>query len=153
LVVQDAVRHALAADLAATDPTAHRDYRRAAWRQLRTEVAGAGPAELWRYTADMLYLIEDPIVRHTIFPPSVASFAVEPARPEDGAVIGRIAAAPAGRQAAEHLGRWWAGAPESFAVVRDSTGQTVGFSCVFERATVSEADLSLDPITAAWCAH
>src|SRR5262249_61351212 len=32
-------------------------------------------------------------------------------------------------------------------------GQTVGFSCVFEWSTVSDADLRLDPITAAWCAH
>jgi DNA-binding response OmpR family regulator len=153
LVVQDAVRHALAADLEAADPTAHRDYRRAAWRQLRTEVARAAPAELWRYTADMLYLIEDPIVRQTIFPPSVASFAVEPARPDDGPAIGCITDAHAGPQAAELLGRWWARAPEAFAVVRDSTGQTVGFSCVFERSTVSDADLHLDPVTAAWCAH
>jgi DNA-binding response OmpR family regulator len=153
LVVQDAVRHALAADLKAADPTAHRDYRRAAWRQLRTEVAGVGRAELWRYTADMLYLIEDPIVRHTFFPPGVASFAVEPARREDAAAIDRIADAHLGRAAGELLGRWWARAPEAFAVVRDATGQAAGFSCVFERASVSDADLQLDPITAAWCAH
>jgi hypothetical protein len=153
LVIQDAVRHALAADLEAADPTAHRDYRRAAWRQLRTEVAKVGRAELWRYTADMLYLIEDPIVRHTFFPPGVASFAVEPARREDGAAIDRIVDAHTGRQASELLGRWWARAPQAFAVVRNPEGQTVGFSCVFERSTVSDADLHLDPITAAWCDH
>jgi DNA-binding response OmpR family regulator len=153
LVVQDAVRHALAADLKAADPTAHRDYRRAAWRQLRTEVAGVGRAELWRYTADMLYLIEDPIVRHTFFPPGVASFAVEPARRADATAIDHIIDAQLGRQAGELLGRWWARAPQAFAVVRDPSGDTVGFSCVFERSSVSDADLQLDPITAAWCAH
>jgi DNA-binding response OmpR family regulator len=153
LVVQDAVRVALAADLKAADPTAHRDYRRAAWRQLRTEVAGVGRAELWRYTADMLYLIEDPIVRHTFFPPGVASFAVEPARRDDATAIDRIIDAQLGRQAGELLGHWWARAPQAFAVVRDSAGQTVGFSCVFERSTVSEAELLLDPITAAWSTH
>jgi DNA-binding response OmpR family regulator len=153
LVVQDAVRHALAADLKAADPTAHRDYRRAAWRQLRTEVAGVGRAELWRYTADMLYLIEDPVVRQTFFPPGVASFAVEPARQADAPAISRISDAHAGRRAGELLGHWWARAPQAFAVVRDPAGQTVGFSCVFERATVSDADLHRDPITAAWCAH
>ena len=38
-------------------------HRRAAWRELRDEVRDAPPTELWRYTADMLYLIENPVVR------------------------------------------------------------------------------------------
>ena len=51
LTVHDAVREAIAASLKASDPNAYRDYRRAAWRQLRTEVRSAGMAELWRYTS------------------------------------------------------------------------------------------------------
>ena len=68
LVVHEAVRDAVAGFLRGTSPTRYRSYRRAAWRQLRTETREAAPAELWRYTADMLYLIDNPVAREAFFP-------------------------------------------------------------------------------------
>jgi DNA-binding winged helix-turn-helix (wHTH) protein len=153
LIVQDAFRHAIAANLKSSDPGRYRDYRRAAWRQLRAEVAGIARVELWRFTADMLYLIEDPLVRQTFFPQEVASYAVEPALPADGESVRCIAAAQGGGATGRLLQQWWARAPGTFAVVRDRTNVIVGFSCVFEPSTVTEADLRSDPITAAWCDH
>ena len=58
----------------------HRAYRRAAWRQLRAEVRDAAPTELWRYTADMLYLIDNPVLREAFFPSGAQPLAVEPAQ-------------------------------------------------------------------------
>ena len=69
LVLHDTVREVVAALLRVNDPPAYRAHRIAAWRQLRRELRTAPPADLWRYTADLLYLIENPAVREAFFPP------------------------------------------------------------------------------------
>lgn len=92
LIVHDVVREAVATALRAADPARYRALRHAAWCQLRTELDTAGRSDLWRYTADVLYLIENPVVREAYFPSDHQPFAVEPARPEDGQAIHSIAA-------------------------------------------------------------
>ncbi len=87
LRVHDAVHEAIAGSLRAADPNRYREYRRSAWEQLRVEVRKAGTRELWRYTADMLYLIENPVVREAFFPSGSQQYAVEPARNEDSSAI------------------------------------------------------------------
>jgi hypothetical protein len=69
LALHDTVREVVAALLRVNDPSAHRAHRIAAWWQLRRELRTASPADLWRYTADLLYLIENPAVREAFFPP------------------------------------------------------------------------------------
>ena len=81
LVLHDTVREVVAALLRINDPPAYRAYRIAAWRQLRRELRAAPPGDLWRYTADLLYLIENPAVREAFFPTASHRYAVEPARP------------------------------------------------------------------------
>jgi len=153
LAVQDVLRHALAAHLKSSDPTRYRDYRRVAWRYLRGETAGAARADLWRFTADMLYLIEDPVVRQTFFPQDVASYAVEPAQLQDADDICAIVAAHEGPATRHALQRGWERLPEAFSVVRDRDGGMVGMACVFERSAADEADVSADAVTAGWCEH
>ena len=84
LVLHDAVREAGAAALRAADPGRYGAYRRAAWRALRAQASGAGTPELWRYTADALYLIENATVREAFFPSGAQAHAIEPAAPGDG---------------------------------------------------------------------
>jgi DNA-binding response OmpR family regulator len=153
LAVQDVLRHALAAHLKSSDPARYRDCRRAAWRYLRSEAASAARADLWRFTADMLYLIEDPVVRQTFFPQGVASYAVEPARLQDADGISSIVAAHEGPSTRRALLRWWERLPEAFSVVRDGHGGIVGMACVFEHSMADEADLFADAVTADWCDH
>jgi DNA-binding response OmpR family regulator len=153
LAVQEVLGHALAAHLKSSDPARYRDLRRVAWRYLRGETAAAARADLWRFTADMLYLIEDPVVRQTFFPQGVAAYAVEPAQPHDADDVRSISAAhqgPADRQA---LQQWWERLPVAFSVVRDRDGGVVGMACIFERSMADEADLLADAVTAEWCAH
>ena len=107
LVVHEAVRDAVAGFLRGTSPTRYRSYRRAAWRQLRTETREAAPAELWRYTADMLYLIDNPVAREAFFPSGSQSLAVEPARADDASAVATVARRHEGRDAAALLERWW----------------------------------------------
>jgi DNA-binding response OmpR family regulator len=153
LAIQDVLRQALAAHLKSSDPARYRDCRRAAWHYLRGATAAAARADLWRFTADMLYLIEDQVVRQTIFPQGVAACAVEPAQPQDADAIRSIAAeheGPAARRALQH---WWERLPEAFSVVRDRDGGVVGMACIFERSMADESNLLADDVTATWCDH
>jgi hypothetical protein len=153
LIVHDAVRDVIAASLKAADPNAYRDYRRAAWRQLRIELRSASISELWRYTADMLYILENPEVREAFFPSSTHNFAVEPARREDSISIETIIERNESPEAARVLKTWWIHAPQTFHVIRDSDGKVTGFVCIFEPTTVKSAFLLDDPVTRAFCDH
>jgi len=153
LRVHDVVHDAIAAALRAADPSRYLEYRRAAWRQLCNEVRKAGTAELWRYTADMLYLIENPVVREAFFPSGSQQLVVEPARNEDSAAIHEIAEKHESSDAARLLRLWWDRLPQSFHVVRGEDGSVVGFYCCFDPDTVDPAYLEEDPLVRLWWRH
>jgi hypothetical protein len=153
LVVHDTVREATSALLQASDPARHRAHRRAAWSRLRTELRTAGRADLWRYTADMLYLVENPIVRDAFFPSGSDELTIEPARAADHAAIAAIADAQQGPEATSLVEAWWRSAPDVFRVVRDAAGVVLGFSSLFQPQDVSRSLLRSDPVTAAWMEH
>lgn len=152
LVIHEAVRHAIAANLRATDPLRHRNYRRAAWRELRGDVAGAAAVELWRYTADMLYLIENPVIREAFFPSGEPAFAVEPAVPADRTAIAAIARQHYG-SGGDIIALWCDAVPNAFSVVRDARHAVVGFYCMTDSKAVPGELLAIDPVAAAWSRH
>lgn len=153
LVIHDAVREAIARSLRASDPSRCLEHQRDAWRQLRSEAASAGSGELWRYTADMLYLVENPVVREAFFPSGTQQLAVEPARAEDGATLARIVAAHEGEAAASALLAWWRRLPQAFSAVRGRDGAVLGLCCRLLPDAVDPAWLAEDPLTAQWCEH
>jgi hypothetical protein len=153
LRLQDAVHDALSEVLHAADPSRCLDYRRRAWKQLSDEVRGAGIAELWRYTADMLYLIENPVTREAFFPSGTHELVVEPARPEDGPAIHAITATYEGPQETALLDRWWEDFPAAFHVAREGDGSVAGFYCIFDPDTVDPAWMMSDPLTRGWWQH
>ena len=154
LVVHDAVREATAMRLKALDPRTYRAYRTAAWRCLRGEMRTATRPELWRYTADMLYLIEDRSVRENFFPAIRMDHDVTPAEPGDWDAIAALAAdAPNIRGGVEVLRAWWEAVPEAFAVARDAEGRVAGFRCACEPHEVSPRVLDVDPVGSEWRAH
>ena len=91
LFIHDAVRTAIASTLATRDPDAHRKYRRAAWAFLQNRLRLAhGKTEPWRYTADLLFLIQNPLLREAFFPSGPQPLAVEPATPDDEPAVHQI---------------------------------------------------------------
>lgn len=153
LVIHEAVRDAIGTLLRGANPVRHRAYRRAAWRELRDEVRDAAPSELWRYTADMLYLIENPIVREAFFPSGAQPLAVEPARPDDRAAIAAIARRHEPPEAAALLVRWCDESPSAFSVVRDREGVVTGFSALLGVEQMRRAPTFRDPVFEAWSRH
>ncbi|ROO23775.1 hypothetical protein SAHL_16525 [Salinisphaera orenii YIM 95161] len=153
LIIHDAVRDAIARSLHASDPSRHLEYRRAAWRQLNAEAESAGSGDLWRYTADMLYLIENPVVREAFFPSGTPRLPVERAQSGDEQALADIVRAREGAEAAEVLLRWWRRLPQSFSVVRAPEGRVIGLCCKLRSDAVEPTWLLDDPVTAEWYAH
>jgi hypothetical protein len=146
LVVHDTVRVATSALLRAADPARHRAHRSAAWTRLRAELRTAGPADLWRYTADMLYLVENPIVRDAFFPSGSEDLVVEPARTADGDAILAM-------RTDAHTEAWWRAVPEAFRVVRDTAGAVRGFSSLAQTREIPRALVRSDPVAGACLEH
>jgi hypothetical protein len=153
LHIHDAVKQVIGASLRATDPSKYRDYRRAAWSQLRTELATAPIADLWRYTADMLYLLENAAVRDAFFPTGAQLYTVEPAHAEDQNAILDICRRHEGPKSVECMLDWWKAAADKFFVARDRSGKTVGFYCLCESASVPSQLPSRDPVLSNWMEH
>jgi hypothetical protein len=151
-VVHDAVRSAVAATLRGADPERYRAYRRSAWRQLRDEVREASDAELWRYTADMLFIIENPIVREAFFPSAMVPLSVEAARPEDAAAVEQIVSRHEGPEEGELIAGWWREAPETFSVARDREGVVTAFFILLNNATMLPPRVE-DPVVRQWVEH
>ena len=150
LVVHEAVRDAVAEFLRGTNPIRYRSYQRAAWRELRTEAHDAAAAELWRCTADMLYLIDNPVVREAFFPSGMQHLAVEPAMAADGAAVRAIARRHEGFEASAIIERWWLDQPQMFSVVRDRDDTVAGFFMLVDGGMLRQALVRGDPVLEAW---
>jgi hypothetical protein len=147
LVLHDTVREVVAAHLRSTDPDRSRRYRIAAWRQLRDEVARATPHEMWRYTADLLYILENPMIREAFFPTTQHLYVVDAAQPADGPAIEEIATRHEPPAVVALLGLWWRLLPTAFRVARDSAGTIVAFYVVTEMDRIPRGILEADPVT------
>ncbi len=153
LLMHDAVREAIATSLRARDPATFVAYRRKAWQQLADEVNVVGRGELWRYTADMLYLIENPVIHEAFFPSGGIQLAVEPARLTDFGRIGGIISSHEGKEASEILISWLSHTPQCFSAVRNSDDRIIGFYCKMLLNQVITERLKADPITGKWLNH
>jgi hypothetical protein len=150
LFIHDAVRTAIASRLAAWDPDAHRKYRRAAWAFLQNRLRLAQRrTEPWRYTADLLYLIQNPVLRDGFFPSGPQPLAVEPATPDDEPVVHGIICQTAAAER-EALFAWWRHHADGFRIVRDRDGGARGLCVMIRASDLHEAVDAADPVAAAW---
>jgi hypothetical protein len=148
LFIHDAVRSAIATSLAARDPDAHRAYRHHAWAYLHDRLQRGRSSELWRFMADLLFLIENPVLREGFFPSGPHPLAVEPATPGDEAAIRRIVAAHSTELATHEL--WWRHHPDGFHIVRDHEGLVCGFYLMILGSELHEAVAAADPVIGVW---
>jgi hypothetical protein len=153
LRVHETIQEVVATRLRAQDPQMYRRYRTAAWRALRREMGEASRSELWRYSADILYLLENPAIREAFFPTTAHLYGVESARPDDGAAILDIIQRHEPPASASVLAEWWRTIPAAFRVVRDRAGGVVGFVAIAEAGGVPLKIVRADPVVAAWREH
>jgi DNA-binding CsgD family transcriptional regulator len=126
-------------------------------RMLRTRAARAildalahGPD--WESTADLLHLLQNPLIRNAYAPPGMLQHPVEQARSADHDEIVAIVRRFAGEESAGLVERWWQARRDTFAVVRAADGGTAAFSVT---AIVDDRDGSLpkDPLVHAVARH
>jgi hypothetical protein len=153
LVIHDAVQQAIAASLLAADPDRYRTYRHAAWQHLRCELRNAIKRDIWRFSADLLYLVEKPLVHEAFFPSNLQPYAVEIARPEDGPAIQEVVERHEGSHGARIMMNWWRQAHQYFRVMRDRKGAVAGFYLLFDPSEVTQSLLRNDPVTWRLCQH
>jgi len=145
-----AVRSAIASSLATRDPDSHHEYRRAAWAFLQNRLRLAhGKTEPWRYTADILFLIENPFLREGFFPSGPQPLALEPATVDDEPAVHQIVRETAASER-EALFAWWRYHPDAFRIVRDRDGRACGLVMLIRASDLNEAVDAADPVAAAW---
>ncbi|HTI35613.1 MAG TPA: LuxR C-terminal-related transcriptional regulator [Miltoncostaea sp.] len=153
LMIHDVVREALAADLRERDPERHVTYRRRAWAYFETRARTPNPARLWSVTADLIYLIQNPVLRAACFPVGAAGYHVEPAVPGDAPAIRAIIGRHEPPGAAEVLDAWLRQAPRGFSIARGPDGDVAAVLHLAEIGDLDAALVDSDPVARAWVAH
>ena len=153
LRLHDAVQSAIVERLRALDPERFRRYRAAAWHYLQTETRGVARHELARSTADLLFLIDNPVVREAMFPTTVHAYSVEPARIDDANELRSLWHRYDPPEAAHALDLWLERAPGAVRVIRDRSGALVGCSIVAEWCDIPHSLERDDPVIGAWARH
>ncbi len=153
LVIHDVVREAIARELGERDPEAHARYRRRAWSYFEARARTPAPERLWEITADLIYLIQNPVLRTACFPVGAGEDTVEPAVAADGPAIREIAAAHESTGAAALLGQWWERRPATFSVARRPDGAVAAILQLAQFESIDPATFDLDPVARAWRAH
>lgn len=110
-------------------------------------------ADLWGYTADLIYLTDHSGIRDAFYSPEVELYYGEQAKVGDQDTIFRIIAKYEGPEAARALEYWWTHAPEIFYVVKDGNHQIIYFYIVFNPREMAEDLMQKDPLIAAWLEH
>lgn len=150
LAIPEIVRDVIGTRLLAADPVRYRSYQKKAWALLKQQLRESTRADLWRCTADVIYLLENPVIREAFFPSTSAQYSVEPATPADQANIMAIAEAHEPTAGVRALELWWKNLPSAFHAVRDSTGTAVGFYCVATNEEITAAWAHEDPVARTW---
>jgi len=153
LLIHDLVQQAIANHLRAADPERYNNYRRAAWNRLRSEFAVGSRATIWRYTADMIYLIDHPAIHETFFPSDAHLYAVEPARSDDFEAIYDIALRRDGPELLTIIQHWRQKVPGAFYVARGRNGEVAGYYAMLQIYPHNNALQFDDPITLPWWQH
>ena len=153
LILHEVFQEAVFRDLSSRDPERYNFYRSQAWRFFSKESQKAREHHLWHLTADMLYLIENPVVREAFFPRGSSEYVLQPAVEEDYREIVEIAGSEETKEAADLIEQWLNRHPESFFVAKGSKMKVAGFYFCFEPHKVDKNMLSADPLTGAWLNH
>ena len=152
LVFHDVFRQAIESRVAAMDPVRTRKLKRAAWQSMRDQLAAAGARDTWRHTADLLFLLERPVLREAFFP-SGTTLPVERARSADRDPILDIARIHDGDSGAAIMSEWWKQAAHMFSVVRGSAGEVVGFYVMARAQDIPRSLAECDPLLAIWLSY
>jgi DNA-binding CsgD family transcriptional regulator len=128
------------------DPASVARVRSAAARAALRE---AGGTRNWDTTADLLYLVQNPVIRNSYLPPTDHQHPVERAVRDDRDDILAITRRYDGAEGATAISRWWDTHPGSFVVARGGAGEVTAYGTVARLAQIDPGLAAADPVTAA----
>ncbi len=153
LRLHDAVHLVIAERLRALDPQQFRRYRSAAWRHLQSETRAVARHELARSTADLLFLIDNPVVREAFFPTTAHAHSVETSKAADAGALRTLWHKHDTAGSAAVLDHWLDRIPNSVRTVRDRAGTLVGCSIVASWRDIPQSLERVDPVLAGFASH
>lgn len=134
----DGVAHHVIGDaLEIRDPVRVGQLRRRAANAVLRDAAGG---DSWDATADLLFLVQNPIIRNSYVPPGDQQHAVEQAALDDLPAILAITETYDGSAGAGLIRLWWNAHRDRFVVGRGTDGEVTAFSVVVR---LSEVDHDL----------
>ena len=152
-IFQDVVRDSISADLSLRCPERYQTYRKRAYAYFTSASHRAAANTLWQYTADLLYMIENPVARSAFFPEGGSDLRVEPASARDAGFIREITKAWEPPEISRFIEAWWHIHPEIFHIVKTPDDVSQAYYIIFEPGDVDRELLKSDPFTSAWLKH
>jgi DNA-binding CsgD family transcriptional regulator len=147
--LQAVVQDVAATRLELRDPGRAAELRR---RAARAALATVQQAPGWAATADLLHLVQNPVVRSGFLPPAGAQHPVETATATDLPDVLAITERHLGADESAWLQRWWHHHPAGLSVSRGPGGGVRAFSMIVEAAAVAPELLRDDPAASAMAA-
>jgi DNA-binding CsgD family transcriptional regulator len=142
-------RATLAGGLEIRDPARVQELRR---RAAVVALRDAGHGRSWEATADLLYLVQNPVIRDSYVPPNDQQHPVEVALNEDLPAVLAITELHDGPAAADVIEAWWRAHQDGFVVSRGPDGAVTAFSVVVRLGEVDRQLADIDPVLAAFLA-
>lgn len=149
LAVHDAVRVAITHRLEADDPVRHGELRRRAWKQIRLEFKQDPTPDTWRYTADLLFLIENPLLRDGFFPTQSGEFSIQDGDPDHLDVVAEMIEREGGEQRTLYR-EWLTLCPGAWKVALNPSGNVAGCALVIEATELPASLRRNDPVVDAF---
>jgi hypothetical protein len=151
LSLHEVLKNAIVFSLKAKSPRRQSEYRNRAWRILKIEMQTASSSTYWRYIADIIYLIDNPVIRDAFFPANDNNeYTVQPAEIADFDFIMAIVKRHEPQSVHASYIHWWHLLPETFHVIKNSEDKIVGFYCLINPEQLDVNALGMDPIIDNW---
>jgi len=153
LIVHDIVRDTIRNDLEKRDPERLRSYRTRAWSHFTKESLYVESHDLWQCTADLLYLIQNPVLRDAFFPKEGIEHIVERASLNNKEDILEITKAYENEEAVQIVKQLFQRHLDFFNVALNRNGDVDGFYILFHPHEIDSEIASMDPITSEYFRH
>jgi DNA-binding CsgD family transcriptional regulator len=137
------VHEVIATSVELSDPARARRIRQVA-AAVALEVATRAPG--WDSTADLLHLVQNPVIRDAFSSPPDGQHNIDAARSTDWPAIAELVTSIDGDESATWLDAWWVHHPQAFRVLRSTDGHVAGVAVVAPFDTISEGSRAADGV-------
>jgi DNA-binding CsgD family transcriptional regulator len=102
----------------------------------------------WESTADLLHLVQNPVIRDAFSPPPGQQYVIDSARSPDRDAVGALVASTDGENSASWLDAWWQSHQRAFRVLRAADGSVRGAAIVAPFDVLATDVADRDPVVA-----